>query len=197
MGVKEDLYSLCQELAQEGNKILAQDQLENAKKITENAVNSFYGSYSPRLYGRGGHLGSFAHPEVNGEEFSFNLGPEYSTGGYNEHAEAVYYWVFKKGYHGGAPSGIRKHFVFGRLIELPHPHPGVPYWGVPAPFYTMWYGSPAPQSTAPFTMLTQEWNSYIHGAYEQKKEEVLNQLVEKYGDRISTIFRKAQEEGGV
>lgn len=197
MSGEQELKILCNQIAREANQILAQEQMNHAQKFIKTAIATFHAAYDPVMYTRqDGSLEKFAHPQIqngkNGDIFTFDFGPEYS-GGY-DNTEAVYFWVFKKGYHGGAPSGTRHHMYYGQLISMPHPHPGIPYWGTPTPYYSLWYGIPAPQSTSPYEMIKQQWMTYIKGAYQRKKDEVKQQMVRKYLFSIKNVLIRMQNK---
>lgn len=92
------------------------------REIFKETVDAFYDDYNPYLYSRRGRLYRLLFIEdVGSTSKTMGFHPEeipFRDGYAGE--DGLYDQTFRKGWHGGAASG------------LGHPDPGTPYWRVPA-----------------------------------------------------------------
>lgn len=177
----KDILSFLTKVQDDINYLSSQFHYENALKCIDSGINKFYASYTPTFYNRTGGLKSFAHAEIYGDnQFIFQHGPEFGSGGYRVSNDYIYMKVFLLGYHGGADADSRK----GR-----HPATGTPYWRTPYPYYSRW-GNPAPQSTSPYELIMQEWNNYCENIWPTLQKQITQILLQRYGDELINIIQK-------
>ncbi len=176
MTLKERTNNFADRLTAEINNRLVFKQYNKAKEIIDMAVNEFYGAYGPIYYDRNGELGSFAYPQVigGGQEFSFQLGAEFGDDYHRIGNQYIYNVVFRQGYHGGAK------------------HNGGYYWRTPIPYFTYW-GRRAVKTTSPRDLIVMYWNAYITGEYEQDKQTIMQQVIQKYIAEFQEIMKEITE----
>lgn len=150
----------------------------NLELIIERAVDKFYESYSPTMYGRQEGLYTAKKITVNDEEWSFDTGPTYMTTSYGGEdggvgTDYIYINSFEQGFHGGAIGGPD------------HPEPGVPWWKA----HGEWY-KPATQGPAPDSLINPEAQNYIdeqEQAYEDEWVKIIQPYYKKFMDLYNTL----------
>lgn len=122
---------------------------QRGREIFKEVVDDFYGSYTPIYYNRNKSMGNILDISYNSQNIhtEFDDSRFSSTNG-TLNGEGLYEIVFKRGYHGGAPSGPG------------HPSPGTPYWRSPHPFYWYW-SQPAHKSDPPYDVFDRRYDEYL------------------------------------
>ena len=106
-------------------------------QLYEEAVDEFYGAYSPNIYSRTWSLYGLAEFESTDEYFEI----DFDESQMSAPSEYLMDTVFASGYHGGAL------------------HDGVYRYRKPHPYYTHW-GRAAIQTTSPYTLIKSKIQEY-------------------------------------
>ncbi len=129
------------------------------KQCVDEAVDAFYGTYSPRYYNRTEGLKEMWEVKRMGKgqfrtSFDGNL-----AGGYHQNSEIIFQNVMMQGYHGGSggkgADGIQ--------------------WRRPYKKYTEW-GRSAPRTSSPYDEAITQFDSIWYSYLKPKGENVLRQL---------------------
>ena len=122
--MKEQLEKRINEKAQQASeKAYTQAKKEaeqKAREIANNAIDRWYGEYSPKFYNRFG-LKNFEILSQE-DEILVDFSQQISV---HQDNDMVLSWVVEEGYHGGSPSSS-----FGYMWRTPYPY--FMYWGRPA-----------------------------------------------------------------
>ena len=169
------------------------------RRIFRNAVDKWYGSYTPTLYDRQGNTDSGtgglyeildikfdARGMVLIDSLTFddiynpsNLHPDRRGG-------SLYEKVFVQGWHGGAETiSSEKAPIYGE-----HPNDGVPYYRTPHPYYSHW-GGEAYRSESVYDMVQTELSiaedTYIQSKFEEIVHKNNDKAVEEICSQIDSI----------
>lgn len=165
------LLENADKIAYDINLLLAQAQYEKAKKITEDAIDQFYGSYNPNLYQRTGSLYDIFEIEVFGDDFIFNITDDLM--GWHRSNSAVFELDFMQGFHGGKkwrtpPLPNRMTKIEGGSIK----------WADHS--WQYWHYKPAVQTYPPYNTIEIAWNAFINGEYKKLKQQYIEQVISEY-----------------
>lgn len=177
-----DISGIFDAMAKYANQILAYKRYRKFLSIRDKAVKAFYASYSPRYYKRKYSLRYMAYPNVEDDEFYFELGadvPGYSAW-HRVNSDYLYDLVFKEGFHGGATGGPE------------HPRSGVPLWRYPHPEYTSW-GRAATRGPSPYYHIMAEWNSYMNGEDKAVKKTAITEAMRPFIPRLREYLMSMRE----
>jgi hypothetical protein len=176
------IEEIGKQICQEGNERLAMMVKTHVDTIIKESMEEFYATHTyhePYSYSSTGSLATFARFMLNENDNSFYVeyGSELGEGGYRVDKDYIYKLVFLAGWHGGAYTSSK--------TDDPHPHPGIPYWRVPTPWGSFW-SEPADRAPEPpVSILTRKWNEFVLNEYDKLKNEIENELLEKYSNKLS------------
>lgn len=159
-------------------ELCSRELQKNFIKLRNEAINAFYGSYSPKYYKRSYSLRYMIYGEINNNIFNVAVGNEVPSYHGHHHVgdeEYIYINSFQHGYHGGAIDGPN------------HPSPGTPYWRKPYPQYTRW-GHAAPSGPSPYDIFKSGWNNFIRSNGQSIYDKAFDQAVQYYGPTIMSYL---------
>lgn len=142
---------------------------QNAERLFSEAVERFYGDYSPNVYNRTHSLADLLQSESGENKLALWFDPGRMSGYRNGYKgeDGLYRDVFLRGWHGGADHGDYTTSVgfsgdmsYERSFYTPHPSPGSPYWRRPVPYYTTWGQPAATAAVSPYEDYTQRLAEY-------------------------------------
>lgn len=180
-------------ITNELNRRLARAAYRRIKEICLESVREYYASYHPHMYNRRKSLYNAYDIGIrNGDTLLFELGPDLMTEWHRVSSDYIYEVMFKEGWHGGARDSNRD----DRKDFAKHPNPGTPYWRMPPTPRMMyideidelhyvgrwkfWYPQPAVRSAAPYDMITNKWNKYLDGEYQEIKKNAMLDVLSRY-----------------
>ena len=167
----EFLIEHASDIVYEINEKLATHQYNKALKITKDAIESFYGDYTPHLYKRTGGLYNIFDIQVSGDDFIFAVDDDLM--GWHRSNEAVMELDFIQGYHGGKrwrtpPIGGQNVLIAG----------GITKWADHS--WQYWHPAIVPRSESPYKRIVKRWNFYLDNEYNKYKKKVLIEVISKY-----------------
>lgn len=169
------LKKYADQIAYDINEKLARECYKMAKKITTDAIDAFYGAYSPHLYKRTGSLYDIFDIQVIGDDFIFAVDDDLM--GWHRSNEAVLELDFFRGYHGG--SRWRTPPRPGVVVEAVTDD-GEPFTAFAEHSWQFWHPTPAARSYPPYESIKMRWNAFLNGKYKQLKKQVLAEVTAKY-----------------
>lgn len=148
-------------------------------EIGKHVISKWYATYEPIYYHRQMSLKHAYDVKLHGTDYSVVFDSSLiSSFQHHQDNDYIYQIAFIEGYHGGDTFG-------GESKGSPHPHPGIPYWRTPFPYFTSW-GRPAKRSWSPYYEMVNQMNNAIK-KLDNKKQKEFDEIIKNVQAAINRI----------